>query len=55
MANLFKYLLDLTYFVAQLGSWLTTPLDFINITPLEFFTVGGFGVILVLHIIHLVV
>lgn len=53
MNQLFTWLLNLTNVFAQFSSWLTTPLQYFNISPLEMFTVGGLTALISIHLVKL--
>lgn len=52
---LFQWLLDLPATFAQFGEWLTTPLPYINYTPLAIIGVTGITAIIGLLALRLVV
>lgn len=54
MQNLFDWLLNLTQVFAQFSTMLTEPLQYLNMSPLEIFSVGGLMAVLTIHIIRLV-
>jgi len=53
MENLFNFLLNIISIIASFGSWLTTPLEYINISPLALFSVGGITIIIGVHLVRL--
>lgn len=54
IVNIFNFILQIPSRLAPFGSWIFEKLDYINISPIEIFALGGFVIILTLHLIHLV-
>ena len=52
--ELFNWLLDIPTTIAGFGSWLTTPLDVINISPLGLLGVAGVTTIIIIIAVHIV-
>lgn len=53
--SIFNFVINSIQQVNTFTTWLFQPLgNGINISPIGFFSIGGFSVILILHIIHLV-
>ena len=54
--QIFDILLGIPQYLAQFGSWLTTPINeqFFNISPLGLFGVGGGAFVIALLGIHII-
>lgn len=53
--ELVQWMYNLIFEFAKFGGWLTTPLDYINITPLEMFGYTGLLIIIGYLLVRLVV
>lgn len=53
--ELWKWVLQLPRGFAAFGTWLVTPLDYINVAPLALFGVGAIAVIVGFKVVRLVV
>ena len=52
---LFNWLLEVTQDLATLGTWLTTPLPYINASPLAMFTPPVLTALIGWHLLRLIV
>lgn len=53
--QLINWLLNIPILLAPFFNWLISPIgNGINIPPLALFGIGGFAVIFIMHVIHLV-
>lgn len=55
MENIFKWLLDLPRMFGEFGEWLNTPLDYIGLTPLALFGIGGLTAVIGVKVVRLFV
>ena len=53
--TLFNWLLDLIGEFGKFGTWLTTNLPYINVSPLAIFSVGGLSLIISALLVRLFV
>lgn len=53
--ELWKWVLQLPRGFAAFGTWLVTPLDYINVAPLALFGVGAIALIVGFKVVRLVV
>lgn len=53
MTNLFNWLLNLTNTTATMATWLTSTLPYVNLTPLELFSVAGITALISIHLVKL--
>ena len=53
MESLFDFLLNILSVVASFGTWLITPLKYVNMSPLALFSIGGITAIITIHLIRL--
>lgn len=53
--TLSQWLIKLPELFAEFGGWLTSPLPYLNVSPLVLFGIGGVGALLGFKIFRLVV
>lgn len=53
--TLFEWLLNLVKEFAKFGNWLTTPLQYINVSPLAIFGFAGITALVVILLVRLFV
>ena len=53
--TLIEWLINLIYEFMQFGSWLVTPLPYVNMTPLAMFGFAGLTAIIVILLVRLFV
>ena len=51
--QLFSWTLNIINVLGSFGNWLITPLDYINMSPLSLFSLGGITLLLGIHLIRL--
>lgn len=53
--TLFQWILNFTREISNVGNWLITPLDYLNISPLGLFTVSGLSIVVGWHVVRLLI
>lgn len=52
--NIFDFIVHIPQYISPFFEWLFQRLPYINLMPIEILSFAGIGVILTLHLIHLV-
>ena len=52
--TIFEWVLNIPQYLGEFSSWLTTPLQYINLSPLALLTIGGGTALITVIVIHIV-